>query len=489
MGENPATAKIFGPNQKFPSLLLCMGKDVITLISTVCNQKYLFLDLGTSHHVYKGSGFIRTSSRLNDHICINYDFSDHTWHLNEAGYNLFHYVPKSCGVYGYLCPSDYGQWLNLSHHRQAKMLISLNLLIEHGEKEERGKSYQVHPLVREFIHKNYDKTIQKPFVDKLVKMIIGNNLYTIIFVNAPDTISGNMDQWNSRDIIDSVETCLTSRNDVDALTILSSTYEILVNDGHHAEFLSLGERVLDSVNWEKEEMGINKKRAAFLNQYLNLLVLQEQSKPKVEFYLTNYENSCEKNTIPYSGFLGTKALVLWRCEKFREAMQAFRNYEAIQEKTKEAWNFSDMENLKGMILREIGEITGALEVFEEITDSSAKYGNIARCYQISGKYDLALDNLKICLSKLANRDNLFTENVNRGYAYLWIAEIYYEMGEKDKAEKFLLLCQETWKEYAPGLLPKTSELLKKIGDIEMQLNPLDIQQMLDDFLGNVQDAE
>ena len=85
------------------------------------------------------------------------------------------------------------------------MLISLNLLIEHGEKEERGKSYQVHPLVREFIHKNYDKTIQKPFVDKLVKMIIGNNLYTIIFVNAPDTISGNMDQWNSRDIIDSVE--------------------------------------------------------------------------------------------------------------------------------------------------------------------------------------------------------------------------------------------------------------------------------------------
>ncbi len=102
---------------------------------------------------------------------------------------------------------------------------------------------------------------------------------------------------------------------------------------------------------------------------------------------------------------------------------------------------------------------------------------------------MALDNLKICLSKLANRDNLFTENVNRGYAYLWIAEIYYEMGEKDKAEKFLLLCQETWKEYAPGLLPKTSELLKKIGDIEMQLNPLDIQQMLDDFLGNVQDAE
>ena len=102
---------------------------------------------------------------------------------------------------------------------------------------------------------------------------------------------------------------------------------------------------------------------------------------------------------------------------------------------------------------------------------------------------MALDNLKICLSKLANKDNLFAGHVNRGYAYLWIAEIYYEKGEKDKAEKFLLLCQETWKEYAPGLLPKTSELLRKTGEIEMQLNPSDIQQMLEEFLGDAQDIE
>lgn len=251
----------------------------------------------------------------------------------------------------------------------------------------------------------------------------------------------------------------------------------------------LWERVLNNVNWEKEEMGTNKKRAAFLSQYLDLLVLQEQSKSKVEFYLTNYENSCEKNTIPYSGFSGTKAFVLWRCEKCKEAMQAFKDYEAIQEKTKEAWGFFDMKNLKGTILRDLGDITGALEAFEEISDSSAKYGNIARCYQISGKYDLALDNLKICLRKSTNKDNLFTEYVNRGYAYLWIAEIYYEIGEKDKAEKFLLLCQETWKEYAPGLLPKTSELLRKTGDIKMPLKPLDIKRMLEDFLESVQDEK
>jgi len=373
-------------------------------------------------------------------------------------------------------------------NKAVKTLMNLNLLIAHGERETQSKFYQVHPLVREFVHSNYDKTIQKPFVDKLVKMIIGNRLYTIIFVNDPNTIPGTMEKWNSRDIIDSIETCLTSRNDVDALAILSNTYEILVNDGHHAEFLSLSERVLKSVDWVREELGTNKKRASFLNQYLDLLVLQEQSRPNVEFYLKNYESVCEKNTIPYSGFSATKAAILWRCEQYKEALHAFREYEEIHEKTKEAWGFTDMKNLKGMILREMGEIDGALEMFEEISDSSAKYGNIARCHQMRAEYNLALDNLKVCLNKLGCRDNLFTDQVNLGYAYLWIAEIYHDMGEKDKAEKFLLLCQETWKEYAPGLLPKTSELLRKIGEIEMKLNPSDIQQMLDEFLAEVKDT-
>lgn len=61
------------------------------------------------------------------------------------------------------------------------------------------------------------------------------------------------------------------------------------------------------------------------------------------------------------------------------------------------------------------------------------------------------------------------------------------MDEKDMAEKFLLICQETWKEYAPGLLQKTNELLGKIGKSEMKLNPSDIQKMLDEFLNGVDD--
>lgn len=366
-------------------------------------------------------------------------------------------------------------------NKAVKMLMNLSLLIAHGENCAQGKSYQVHPLVREFIHKNYDKTIQKPFVDKLVELIMGSRLYTIIFINTPSAFDQPTGQCNPRDIIDSIDTCLTSRNDADALAILSRTYELLVNDGHHAEFLSLSERILNSIDWKKEEIGTSRKRAEFISQYLDILSLQEQSESKVEYYLKHYENVCEKNTIPYSGFLATKALVLWRQGKYVQAWQISHEYEEIYEKVKEAWDFSGMQNLKGMILRELDQIDDAIKVFNETSESSAKYGNIARCYQMNGKYDLAIETLKVCLRQLYDRDRLLMDNVNLGYACLWIAEIYHAMKKNDEAKKFLLLCQEIWKEYAPGLLSKTNDLMEKLGKIEIMLNPAEIHVMVKEF--------
>ena len=373
-------------------------------------------------------------------------------------------------------------------NKAVKLLLGLNLLIVHGENETQNKSYQVHPLVREFIHKNYDQTVQKPYVDSLVKMMMGNNLYAIIFVNDPSVLADTKEHWNSRNIIDSIETCLTSRNDIDALTILSSTFDTIVNDGYHAEFLSLTERVLDNIDWKKEELGTNRKRAALLSQYLDLLGLQEQNEANIEFYLKKYESICERNTIPYSGFLATKAAVLWQCDKSREALIAFQEYEEISKKTSETWCFSDMKNLKGMILREVGDIDGALAVFEENTASSAKYGNIARCHLIQEQYDLALNNLKICVKILYERGRSFTDYVNIGYAYLWIAEVFLGLDEIDKAQKFLLLCQETWKEYAPGLLSKTNTLSEKLGKIKMSLNCLEIEKMVEEFIKDADDV-
>lgn len=367
--------------------------------------------------------------------------------------------------------------------KAVKMLLNLNLLIAHTESKTQSKCYQVHPLVREFIHNNYDTTIQKPYVDKLVELIIGSDLYKIIFISDPTTIEGDKKQYDPKDIIDSVETCLTSRNTADALIILSSTYILLVDNGYHAEFLSLGERILNGIDWKKEEMGTSKKRAQFVGQYLDLLVLQDQSRARVEFILTSYENVCEKNTIPYSGFLAIKANILWRCENYKEAWKALCDYEDIYEKTKEAWRFSDMDNLKGMILREMNRIDDALEVFNETLESSEKYGNIAKCYHIRGDLEQALDNLRICLRRLLDGRNVFSDYVNLGYAYFWIAQIYDEMGEGDKAKIFLLLCQDDWKEYAPGLLPRTEDLLKKLGGIDIRLEPAEVQRLLEEFLG------
>lgn len=85
-----------------------MSKNVVTFISTVCNEKYRFLDCGSFHHLYKSPCFIRRASRLNQDI------------LNHTERIFFHYALKSYGVYEYLYPLDYGQWLNRNHHSWEK---------------------------------------------------------------------------------------------------------------------------------------------------------------------------------------------------------------------------------------------------------------------------------------------------------------------------------------------------------------------------------
>lgn len=145
---------------------------------------------------------------------------------------------------------------------------------------------------------------------------------------------------------------------------------------------------------------------------------------------------------------------------------------------------TDADNLKGMILRDYGKIDEALEIFETGSESVAKLGNIARCYQKQKKYVQALDKLKECLIEMKKERNLKEVNdyVNQGYAYFWIAEIYYSQDKVEEANIFMTLCQEIWKEYSPGLLSQTEELLTALENRNIEMKPNQKDEVLDNFL-------
>lgn len=365
-------------------------------------------------------------------------------------------------------------------NRVIKKLIKWSLLIEHDEKDETEKSFQVHPLVREFVHKKYTTDLQKPFVHKILQLFIGTRIYNIVFQEKSINQKIAM-QCSTEDIIDSLETCLNSRNEAEALKLLVYSYGNLCDDGRHAAFLSLGGRILDAIDWKKEEIATVKDRAYFLEFYIDLLCMQEQSQNRALSYLNTYEQCCEKNTIPYSGYLITKATIMWRTGKYHEAYIAITEFQKMKEKHSDLWEFEDTVNMYGMILRDMGKIKNAIKVFENDSNSIVGKGNIARCYQKDKRYDEALEKLRECLAGLMKNTDL-ESNINKGYAFLWIAEIYYEMRNYKKANIFLVFCQDIWKEFAPGLLQKTQDLFNKITQLKLPFENTDYEKEIKNFL-------
>lgn len=98
-----------------------------------------------------------------------------------------------------------------------------------------------------------------------------------------------------------------------------------------------------------------------------------------------------------------------------------------------------------------------------------------------GRYVEAIDNLKICLKQLENKKEL-TDSINRGYAYFWIAEIYYQQGKYQDANVFMTICQEIWKEYAPGLLVQTGDLLEKLEEKDIEMKPNQKEEAVRKFM-------
>lgn len=383
-----------------------------------------------------------------------------------------------------LTVSDLSSLLNESYNQTSKAvkhLYRISLLIEHDGSTGSEKSYQVHPLVREYIHKLYNTDIQKPFVLQLLELLIGKKLYDNIFGNEKRT--QREITCNTKDIIDSIETCLNSRNETEALELITYSFNMLCNDGCLAEYLELSGRILDKIDWKKEQITQRKKCSDYLYHCLDILCVQEHKAEKVYYYLSLYEKNCEKNTIAYSGYLITKANIMWNMENYQEAYGAIAEYDKMKNENRhmELLKPVDTENLKGMILREKGEIDEALEVFEANFDSDAKFGNIARCYIKKGNYEKALDNLRICLRRIEG-SKILRNIINCGYAYFWIAEIYYQQGKYQEANIFMTRCQEIWKEYAPVLLGQTEELLGKLEEKDIAMEPNQTQEVVRNFL-------
>ncbi|GKU24074.1 hypothetical protein CFOLD11_09000 [Clostridium folliculivorans] len=339
-------------------------------------------------------------------------------------------------------------------------LKSLGLLEYHEDANSDNMFYQVHPLVREFIHQKYTVSDQRPFVYKLLCLFLNAKVVNVLFNNFESFENENVEIKYSKGLLDSLETCLNSRNYVEALGLICNSYHLLVNGGFHVEFVSIGCRILKEIDWEKEEVTTNFRRATFLSNLLDVLSVIG-NKNELNIFLQRYKNLAKSSTIPYSLYLSTSMFIYWRLENYDEAIHYMNEYDELSESYSGLWTFNDLSCTKGLILRDSGKYEEALEIFNTLKKDSSNCGNIGRCYQRKNEYDEALKYFNESLKLLYKEENL-NSLTNRGYALFWIAEIMFENGKYIESYLLLYKSKQIWRKYAPALLSKLDDLDEKL---------------------------
>lgn len=334
--------------------------------------------------------------------------------------------------------------------RVIQSLKKLGLIEFHQDIQQAEYLYQVHPLLREYLHGKYTIENQVPYVKKVLQLFLDNNIIAFLFTPKDQNLKFPTTQHPSSDLLNSIETCLNSRNTEKAFELLCYLYSRLRDEGLHKEYLTLGCQIFKELNWEKEAIVTTYRKAKLLADIIdNLDSIGDTANYNI--FWERYEHLVEPDTISYSGYLSIKAYIYWRNNDFTLAFKIIQEYEEMQQKNSSVWDFTGMKNLKGLILRDMGNIPEAMEIFEAPPTSDTDIGNLARCYQKNNDLKTALSKLEESITLLRPKTDLLSR-INLGYAYQWMGEVYESMGKTSLSEKYYSQFKECWQQYAPGLL-------------------------------------
>jgi 3',5'-cyclic AMP phosphodiesterase CpdA/tetratricopeptide (TPR) repeat protein len=343
--------------------------------------------------------------------------------------------------------------------QELRRLERLGLLEQHEATSGRLKVFQVHPIIREYVHDHFDKKEQRPYVYKLLELFIPDTMVKLLFIDVAELYKQYF-EMSPKSLMDSIETCLSSRNPLEALALLERYQELLYNNGFHHQFRSIACRVLDDISWEKSNLLKRPRGQMIIGELIHQLGNNGDSKRAIN-YLAHFHSLVVPNTPYYLGYLSIAAYNAWQCGNPGEALRLCDQYNNMAEKQNlPEFDFFIVQNTKALVLRDIGQYKQALDLFDNAnTDEAIRLGNCAKCLLKLGNFQEAELRLRKSLI-LLKEQSTYLHTSNTGYAYLWLAELRSEQKMLLEARAFLRLAEEVWSEYAPGLINHVYEMEK-----------------------------
>ncbi|MFB5191884.1 metallophosphoesterase [Alicyclobacillus fastidiosus] len=346
--------------------------------------------------------------------------------------------------------------------KNVKKLDRLGMLVKHESPIFGQESYQVHPLMRQYVHEAFPPSNQQAFVTKILYMFLPRSIVDILFGGSLlDTVS---DTASPRDVADSVETCLTSRNEIQAMKLMERYQETLLDNGLHHKFQFLATRILDSIDWGETRICERSSGTRLLMYTINQLYITGERARGID-YLRKMETGVSENSFGYCAYLNISAQMSWDAGDYERALQFIDKHDRAVEQlgTAPPGGLWDLE-LTGMLAyRDSGQYEEALNRCRSLRASNKShniaevFGNEGRCLLKLGRLDEAESLLIQSLNILHNKTG-YHSSINVGYAYLWLAEIRLLQGNPQSAGLLLKMAWDTWGEFAPSLLPMVGEI-------------------------------
>ncbi|UCV00893.1 hypothetical protein [Acidovorax radicis] len=331
-----------------------------------------------------------------------------------------------------------------------RSLKSLNLIIS----KEGDGFVELHPLVREFIRKNYGSEEQENYIGLYVSYLDG-------FIYLLKKKFGKVLQPEDIAIIvKKIEILINAGKTQDAINELRLTSGSLFVSGFSEEYLRLSELLLSGLQWSNKRISGLKGFLEFISTFFTRAAYLRRN-DIFDKYMYKYTDVYQ---IPDTHMILSKSALSHRAwiagnfsEAIREGKSAADLIDVLGEE--DIWSGKHTLNLALRDSKEPENVGAALRYFSEgralediLNDddmSSSKLGNIGRCLLYQNNVELV--HKFICKSYVGfMRGGLgYLDSHNLGYAYKWIGEGLRDAGKIVESLYFYLHSRNLWKKDMP----------------------------------------
>jgi len=352
-----------------------------------------------------------------------------------------------------------------SANRIGKALRGLKsfYLIEIKSGQGGDPSLDLHPIIRQFIRREYPKKEREPFVGRVIGFL--DKMIARFRGSLPESPPIQiLENWTRKaDLLISVGRL------EDAVETLREIGESLLRKGYREEYVRASNNLFRELDWADACATYKHFDAVFDRSITTMIELGKRS--DVELWLESYANAVPGKSAQYINLCNLRSHAEWFDGNFEASISWAEEGEQLKRNSAVDTQFTCEHHL-ALARRDSGDYEGALSIFlgnESLTSvldardakdekHASFYGNIGRCLFMKGETEFALR----CYKRSAQLIQKEPSTINIGYVRLWVAELAERLGDFGLAAVSYRAAICSWEQIAPPRVSTPGEKLLRL---------------------------